>query len=85
MMPTIKKRIDALEGNAPKQTNHVYEKIIGWGETYFETKYFRDGEPITRSEYERNAPKEAGEIVIDWGEPIPPREADPDENDQKPN
>jgi len=81
-MKTINKRIDELEKNAPKQTNHNYEMVIGFGETDFETQYFRDGQPITRSEYMAEAPKEPGKIVIDWGKPIPPREEN-DENDTK--
>ena len=80
-MPTINKRIEELEKNAPKQTNHNYEKVIGWGDANdFETQYFRDGLPTTRAEYMAEAPKEPGKIVIDWGEPIPPGEADPNEN-----
>ena len=85
MMPTIKNRIETLEEKAPKQTKHVYEMIIGWGESHFEAQYFRDGERITRSEYMAEAPNEPGKIEIVWGDPIPPREADPNENDQKTN
>lgn len=81
-MKTINKRVEELEEHTPTQTNSKYEMIIGWGETKVETQYFRDGEPITRAEYEREAPKTPGEIVIDWGEVIPKRENGNDENDK---
>ena len=80
-MPTINKRVEELEKNAPTTTEHEYEMVIGWGDANeFETQYFRDGKPISRSEYMAEAPKEPGEIVIDWGDPIPPRGSN--ENDQ---
>jgi len=73
-MKTPKRRVEELEKITPKQTKHHYEKIIGWGETKIETKYFKDGEPITGAEYERDAPKEIGKIKIDWSEYVPPGE-----------
>jgi len=79
----MKKRLDDLEKTMPTTNEHKYLMVIGWGETKIEPKYYRDGESITRAEYQREAPKEPGKINIHWGEAIPPREEADDENDKK--
>lgn len=79
-MKTIKKRIEDLEENQPNTIEHHYEMFIGWGDTKIESQYFRDGEPITRAEYFREAPRD-GKIEVVWGETIPKRK-DADENNQ---
>lgn len=80
-MSTMKKRLDDLEKTMPTTNEHHYEMVIGWGETKIESKYFKDGEPISRAQFLAEAPKEPGDIVIDWGEPNQPGEA-ADENNK---
>jgi len=65
-MPTINKRVEELEKNIPTTNGSHYKMVVTMGETHIETQYFRDGERITRAEYEREAPKEPGKIVVDW-------------------
>jgi hypothetical protein len=79
-MKTIQKRVEELEETMPKNTNHKYLMVIRLNEfDKVENQYFRDGEPISRAEYEREAPKTPGKININWSE-VNPR--DNDENDK---
>ena len=72
MTPTIKKRLEDLEGQTPKG-DHEYDAVIeGFGDTCA-AHYYRDGVEISQAEYFREAPKDQ-EIVINWGDPIPPRD-----------
>lgn len=81
-MKTINKRIETLEENMPTQANHDYLMVIRLNEfDKVENQYFRDGMPILREEYEREAPKEPGKINIHWVEVNPERGND--ENDKQ--
>jgi len=76
-MATINKRVENLENNAPATSEHDYEMYLHWEE---EAEYFKDGKPISRAQYFREAPKETGKINISWVE-VNPEEED-DENDK---
>jgi len=77
-MKTPKRRIEELEENKPTTSEHKYLMVIRLNEfDRLETKYFKDDEPISRAEYERDAPKKPGKINIHW------REVDGDENNSK--
>ena len=73
MSKPIKTRLEALERETPKG-DHEYDAVIeGFGDTCT-AHYYRDGVEISQAEYFREAPKDQ-EIVINWGDPIPPRES----------
>lgn len=62
-MPTINKRIEELENKAPTKSEHHYEMFIHWEE---EAEYFRDGEPISRSEFMAEVPTDEIIVSVDW-------------------
>jgi hypothetical protein len=76
MTKTINTRLAALERQAdkPDYSRHEYAVNITWGDDSTAT-YTKDGKPISRAQYEREAPKDM-EIVLSWGPPIPPRESE---------
>jgi len=63
-MKTIQKRVEELEETMPKNTNHKYEMFIYWDK---KAEYFRDGEPITRAEFFREARTDEINVAVDWG------------------
>jgi len=77
MSRTIKRRLDELEAQTskPDYSDHDYEMVITWGDdnNIDSPQYYKDGQPITRDQYQAEAPPDR-EILIDWGTPIPKRE-----------
>jgi len=80
MTRAIKTRIHNLEENsisAKAGEGHDYDKIVTWGDGNVPAKYLKDGEEITRDQYNREAPTDT-KIEIVFGDPIPPRESSDD-------
>jgi hypothetical protein len=81
MTKPIKTRLEALEGaKRPDPGDHDYKKVITWeANDQIVSRYYKDGEPITASQYNREAPKEPGKVNINWNEYDP--EGKHDQND----
>jgi hypothetical protein len=68
MAKTIMNRIKDLEaGSGPDYSGHDYKHAITWGDgDNIVNKYYKDGQEIRRSQFEREAPKEPLNINIKW-------------------
>ncbi len=74
MTKNIKIRLDKLESEIPeaKYKDHEYKHVIGWeADDRIVNRYYKDGQEITRGQYERENPHKPGDPIkvnINWSE-----------------
>ena len=65
----IKRRISDLEDTTPEGGDHEYKMILSWEEDDELTEaYYKDGKPITRSQWLRESGSGTPSYQVNWGD-----------------